>query len=148
MLNDFAVGPFTFDFRNSAFDWKPAGGGVPTRFVASIATLPSRPCTLSIASDSDAPGTANSTTSASETSPPSRPSLVTSWPAFSQRSARPPPTLPLPIAVIFMVPPLVLVESKDLKPLGRARSAWPEQEIGRAQRNRGPRDYDRGRLVC
>src|SRR5437762_14338654 len=77
-LNDFAVGPFVLDFRNSALEEKPAGGVVPSRFVASMVVLPSRPRTFSTASAMAAPGTAKRTASASETSPPSLPILVTS----------------------------------------------------------------------
>src|SRR5215207_761280 len=102
MLNDFAVGPFVLDFTNSAFDVKPSGGSTPQRFVASITVFPSRPCTLSRASATAPPGTATTTASTSETSPPSRPILVTSWPALSQRSASPPPTLPLPSTATFI----------------------------------------------
>jgi hypothetical protein len=29
VLNDFAVGPFVFDFTNSAFEGKPSGGTTP-----------------------------------------------------------------------------------------------------------------------
>src|SRR3954453_17922300 len=102
MLNDFAVGPFVFDFTYSAFDANPSGGSDPIRFVASITVLPSMPWTVSRASATDSPGTASRTASASDTSPPSRPIRVTSCPAFSQRSASPPPTLPLPTTAIFM----------------------------------------------
>src|SRR5207247_7559412 len=59
-----------------------------------------RPCAR--AASIAPPGTATSTASTSETSPPSLPIRVTSWPAFSQRSARPPPTFPLPIVAIFI----------------------------------------------
>ena len=99
-LNDLAVGPFVFDFTNSALEAKPAGGTTPYRFVASITVLPSRPPTVSSASAIAPPGTASRTTSASETSPPSRPNRVTVWPARSHRTASPPPTLPLPTTVI------------------------------------------------
>ena len=47
------------------------------RLVASITVLPSTPVSLSSASAIEPPGTATSTTSASETLPPSRPSRVT-----------------------------------------------------------------------
>src|SRR3989454_10528098 len=103
-LNDFAVGPLVLDFTNSAFDWNPDGRSAPKRLVASMAVFPSRPCTLSSAASIAPPGTATSTASASETSPPSLPIRVTSWPAFSQRSASPPPTFPLPITAIFISP--------------------------------------------
>src|SRR5918994_1033621 len=102
MLNDFAVGPFVLAFTNSAFDEKPSGGSTPQRFVASRTVFPSKPCTLSRASAIAPPGTATTTASAAETSPPSRPILVTSWPALSQRSASPPPTLPLPTTATFI----------------------------------------------
>src|SRR5947208_3383274 len=49
----------------------------------------------------EADGTATTTTSASEPSPPSRPRVLTVWPARSQRAARPPPTLPRPMTVMF-----------------------------------------------
>src|SRR5215207_7280637 len=81
---DFAVGPFVLDFTNSAFDEKPAGGLTPTIFVASITVFPSMPCRLSRASAIAPPGTATTLASTSETSPPSRPILLTSWPALSQ----------------------------------------------------------------
>src|SRR4051812_30197300 len=106
-LNDLAVGPLVFDLRNSAFEEKPPGGSAPTRFVASMTVFPSQPLTASTASAMAAPGTATSTASASETSPPSLPIRVTSCPALSQRSPSPPPTLPLPTTAIFMTTPLV-----------------------------------------
>src|SRR5215207_4736675 len=102
MLNDFAVGPLVLDFTNSAFDEKPAGGSTPQRFVASITVFPSMPCTLSRASAIAPPGTATTTASTFEMSPPSCPILVSSWPALSQRSASPPPTLPLPSTATFI----------------------------------------------
>jgi len=102
VLNDFAVGPFVLDFTYSAFEEKPAGGSTPRRFVASITVLPSMLSTLSRASAIVPPGTATSTASASETSPPSRPILATSWPALYQRSASPPPTVPPPTTAIFI----------------------------------------------
>src|SRR5919112_1211193 len=105
MLKDLAVGPFVLDFTNSAFDEKPAGGATFPRLDASITVLPSKPCTLSRASAIAPPGTATTTASAFETSPPSRPILVTSWPALSQRSASPPPTLPLPSTATFIALP-------------------------------------------
>src|ERR671914_488087 len=117
MLNDFAVGPLVTDFTNSALDEKPAGGSAPRRFVASITVFPSMPCTLSKASAIASPGTATTTASASETSPPSRPILVTSWPAPSQRLASPPPTLPLPTTATFI--------SSLLPRLGRYHQSFP-----------------------
>src|SRR5262249_47217378 len=69
--------------------------------VASMTILPSSPLTLPSASATELPGTATRTASASEASPPSLPSLVTVCPAFSQRSASPPPTFPRPMVVIF-----------------------------------------------
>src|SRR5215210_5249594 len=71
MLKDLAVGPFVLDFTNSAFDEKPAGGSTFARLVASITVLPSKPCTLSRASAIAPPGTATTTVSTFETSPPS-----------------------------------------------------------------------------
>src|SRR5436190_7618134 len=106
-LNDLAVGPLVFDLRNSAFEEKPPGGSAPTRFVASMTVFPSQPLAAANASATAAPGTATSTASASETSPPSLPMRVASCPALSQRSASPPPTLPLPTTAIFMTTPLV-----------------------------------------
>src|SRR6266540_3462076 len=70
-------------------------------FVASISVFPSRPLTKPSASPIAPEGTASSTASASETSPPSRPIRCTSWPAFSQSCASPPPTFPLPMVAIF-----------------------------------------------
>src|SRR5829696_1947680 len=90
------------DFTYSAFEEKPVAGSPPTRFLASITVSPSMPCKLSRDWAIAPPGTATSTASASETSPPSRPILRTSWPAFSQRPASPPPTLPLPTTAIFI----------------------------------------------
>ena len=52
-------------------------------------------------------GIATSTASTPETSPPSLPISVTSWPAFRQRCARPDPTFPLPIVAIFIRPPFL-----------------------------------------
>src|SRR5919199_3737110 len=102
MLNAFAVGPCVLDLTNSAFEKKPAGGSTPTRLVASITVWPARPCSLSKAAAIAPPGTASSTTSAAETSPPSRPIRVTWWPTRSQRSASPPPTLPRPTTAILI----------------------------------------------
>src|SRR4029079_19035371 len=47
-------------------------------------------------------GIATSTASAPETSPPSLPNSVTSWPALRQRCASPDPTFPLPIVALFI----------------------------------------------
>src|SRR6266540_2262098 len=117
MLHDFAVGPFVLDFTNSALDWNPDGGSAPKRFVASMTVFPSSPWTLSSASATAPPGTATSTASASETSPPSLPILATSWPAFSHRSASPPPTFPLPTTAIFILLPLhVADEGLNVEP--------------------------------
>src|SRR5437868_6362853 len=102
MLSDFAVGPPVLDLTNSAFELKPAGGRALIRLVASITVLPSHPETVSNASGTAPPGTASRTAAASETSPPSRPILVTRWPARSQRSPSPPPTLPLPTTASCM----------------------------------------------
>ena len=65
--------------------------------------LPSSPVTFASASEIEPDGTATRTTSASAAEPPSRPSVVTSWPARSHRRASPPPMFPLPIVVIFTV---------------------------------------------
>src|SRR3954447_19554970 len=106
MLNDFAVGPPTIDLTSCVSDscsslrpWKA--------FVVSIVVFPSTPVTLPSASAIDPDGTATTTTSASDASPPSRPSAVTSCPAASQRFASPPPTLPRPTTVIFTASPSV-----------------------------------------
>jgi hypothetical protein len=72
-------------------------------FAASIAIFPSNPLTPLSASEIEPEGTATKTTSASEASPPSRPGVVTVCPACSQRRARPPAIVPLPIVVIFMI---------------------------------------------
>src|SRR3954452_22198058 len=64
--------------------------------------LPSRPVTVPRPSAIAPDGSATTTTSAPEASPPSRPSASTSCPAARQRCASPPPTLPLPTTVIFM----------------------------------------------
>src|SRR5205814_2051583 len=68
----------------------------------SMATLPSSPVTFPSASPSAPDGTATSTTSALDASPPSLPSSCTSCPALRQRAARPPPMFPLPMVVMFM----------------------------------------------
>src|SRR3954466_10497976 len=108
MLKDFAVGPPVLDFTYSAFEEKPTGGSTPTRFVASTTVLPPSPPTPSRAWDMAPPGTATTTASASETSPPSRPILIISCPAASHRSASPPPTLPLPTTAILISLPSAL----------------------------------------
>src|SRR6516165_9420311 len=113
MLNDFAVGPLVLDFTNSALERKPAGGSAPTRLVASITVLPLIRWSLSNAPTIAPYGTASSTASASETSPPSRPSRVTWWPARSQRSASPPPTWPLPNTEIFICASFFLLSSSS-----------------------------------
>src|SRR5437764_803656 len=59
------------------------------------------PLTLPSASAIAPEGTATTTTSAAEPSPPSRPSGFTAWPAFCHDFASPPPTLPLPMIVMF-----------------------------------------------
>src|SRR5438105_6326052 len=115
MLNDFAVGPFVFDLMYSAFEGKPEGGSAPTRLVASITVFPSIPSTFSSASATAPPGTATSTASASDTLPPSLPIRVTSWPAFSHRSARPPPTFPRPTTAILIASSLRLGLSESLR---------------------------------
>src|SRR5438132_1046039 len=74
----------------------------PKALVASIATFPWIPFTLPRASAIAPDGTATRITSASEASPPSLPSSLTSCPAARHSFARPPPMFPLPIVVIFM----------------------------------------------
>src|SRR5215213_6852065 len=87
-----------------------------------MTVFPSMPSTLSRASAIAPPGTATSTASASETSPPSRPILLSSWPASSQRSASPPPTLPLPITAIC----ISLSFASLTSPAGRTcHCSWP-----------------------
>src|SRR5262245_24219005 len=70
-----------------------------------MTTLSPTPLTVESASAIAAEGTASSTTSAPETSPPSRPISWTSWPDARQSAARPPPTLPLPMTETFMPAP-------------------------------------------
>src|SRR5439155_2870260 len=135
MLNDFAVGPLDFDLMNSAFDAKPEGGSAPIRFVASITVLPSIPCRFSSASATAPPGTATSTASASDTSPPSLPILVTSCPAFSHRSASPPPTLPRPTTAIF-IPALLCLASMTLCLRGRRRRRGAQPNLRGVRRDR------------
>src|SRR5258708_11765021 len=109
-LNDFATGPFVRAFTWCASDGKdssrPPNGPyslIPGKsFVASMTTFPSSPVTFESASSMAPDGTATSTASASDASPPSGPSSVTSCPAFRQRAASPPPTVPLPTVVILM----------------------------------------------
>jgi hypothetical protein len=76
-LNAFATGPPAIDFTSCASDgncsFRPAKA-----FVASTTTWPSTPLTFASASAIDPLGTATSTTSAFEASPPSRPSSCTS----------------------------------------------------------------------
>jgi hypothetical protein len=103
-LNAFATGPFVCAFTSCVNDtycsFRPAKA-----FTVSIVVFPSRPDTLPSASETAPDGTATTTTSASDASPPSAPSVVTSCPARSQRRASPPPMLPLPIVVIFTMTP-------------------------------------------
>src|SRR5436853_7638225 len=61
------------------------------------------PLTLPSASAIAPEGTATTTTSAAEPSPPSRPIGFTPWPAFCHDFASPPPTSPLPMIVMFTV---------------------------------------------
>src|SRR3954451_5641427 len=100
MLNDFAVGPPTI-----ALTWCASDSCCSSRpwnaFVVSMTGLPSSPVTVPRASAIEPDGTATTTTSAPEASPPSRPSASTSCPAACQRFASPPPTLPRPTTVIF-----------------------------------------------
>ena len=72
-LNDFAVGPPTIDFTQCASDSNSSLRPLYA-FVASIVTLPCSPVTRASALPISVPGTATTTTSASEASPPSRPS--------------------------------------------------------------------------
>src|SRR5579884_2776633 len=90
---------------NSALEAKPPGAPAPMRLVASITVLPSRPVTVSNVPATAAPGIAISTASAPDTSPPSLPIRWSSCPAFSHRSASPPPTLPFPTTAIFTCAP-------------------------------------------
>src|SRR2546425_2780564 len=87
---------FTSCVSDSNLSLRPANG-----LVASMATFPASPLTFPRASAIDPDGTATRRTSASEASPPSRPSRMTVCPARSQRSASPPPTLPRPMTVMF-----------------------------------------------
>src|SRR6266568_1913762 len=100
-LNDFAIGPPTIDLTSCASDSK-SSFRPRNAFVASIVTFPSTPVTLPRASAICGDGTATSRTSAADASPPSRPSSCASCPASRHSLARPPPTFPLPIPVIFM----------------------------------------------
>jgi hypothetical protein len=82
--------------------WRWNGAGAPTRFVASMTTLPGKPATLARASGTTSLGTASSTTSAPAAFPPSRPSWVTSCPAEAHSRPSVPPIVPLPIVVTFI----------------------------------------------
>src|SRR4051794_10335453 len=101
MLNDFAVRPPTI-----ALTWCASDSCCSSRpwnaFVVSMTGFPPSPVTVPRASAIEPDGTATTTTSAPEASPPSRPSASTSCPAACQRFASPPPTFPLPTTVIFM----------------------------------------------
>src|SRR3954447_23663316 len=77
--------------------------------MVSIVVLPSIPLTVPSPSAIAPDGSATTTTSASEASPPSRPSAWTSCPAACQRFASPPPTFPRPTTVIFTVCSLSVV---------------------------------------
>src|SRR5260370_8630106 len=109
-LNDFATGPFVRAFGWGGSDGKDSARApngryslIPRKsFVASMTTFPSSPVTFESASSMAPDGTATSTASASDASPPSGPSSVTSCPAFRQRAASPPPTVPLPTFVILI----------------------------------------------
>src|SRR5215467_2711395 len=96
-----ATGPPMTDFTSAAREGK-AGLRDGKALVASIAILPVSPVTLLSASEMAAPGTATTTTSAPLASPPSRPSMVTSWPALRHRAASPPPTFPRPMVTMFI----------------------------------------------
>jgi hypothetical protein len=70
------------------------------------------------------PGTATTTASAFETSPPPRPSLLSSCPSASHRFASPPQTLPLPTtAILISLPsaPASLVQSLRTYRFARAQ---------------------------
>src|SRR6266536_1650018 len=142
-LNAFATGPPTIDFTSCASDLyarlRPADS-----LVASIATLPSSPRTLSSASAIAPDGTATRTTSASDASPPSRPIRVMVCPARSQRRASPPPTFPLPMTVMFMRSsnPLLPLRPKlrvpgadtDMQPARTSRSPYCARALAWASR--------------
>src|SRR4051812_40304852 len=70
-----------------------------------MVTLPAMPVTLASAAAMACPGTATRTTSAADPSPPSRPNVVTSCPAFDHIPASPPPIRPRPTVTIFMYAP-------------------------------------------
>jgi hypothetical protein len=62
----------------SALDaWPSCGASPSSRLLASMTVLPSRPVTPASAAGMSAWRTASRTTSASDASPPSRPSVVT-----------------------------------------------------------------------
>src|SRR3981081_4594850 len=70
-----------------------------------MVTLPPRPVTFAKAAAIACPGTATRTTSAADPSPPSRPNVMTSCPAFDQIRASPPPIRPRPTVTILMFAP-------------------------------------------
>src|SRR3954452_12376309 len=139
-LNDFAVGPPTIDRTSCAFE---SNSSLRPRnaFVASIVTLPSSPVTLPSAFAISRPGTATSSTSAVDASPPSLPSSCTSWPAPRHNAARPPPTLPRPITVIFMAYPFGRCGSRVSDP-PRARRLDADR-TARPVVSAGPRPHPR-----
>src|SRR5438874_384091 len=149
-LNDFAVGPPTIDLTSCAFDSK-SSLRPRTELVASIATLPSSPVTLPSAFAISGPGTATSRTSEDDASPPSLPSSCTSWPAPRHNAARPPPTLPRPITVIFMAYPFGRCGSRVSDPprtrrLDADRTARPVLSAGPRPHPRQARVLEPGRL--
>src|SRR5215467_3041400 len=96
-----ATGPPMTDFTSAAREGK-AGLRDGKALVASIAILPVRPVILLSTAEIAAPGTATTTMSAPLASPPSRPSMVTSWPTLRHRAASPPPTFPRPMVTMFI----------------------------------------------
>src|SRR3954464_12163868 len=149
-LNDFAVGPPTIDRTSCAFE---SNSSLRPRnaFVASIVSLPSSPVTLPSAFAISRPGTATSSTSAVDASPPSLPSSCTSWPAPRHNAARPPPTLPRPITVIFMAYPFGRCGSRVSDPprarrLDADRTARPVVSAGPRPHPRQARALEPGRI--
>src|SRR3954465_11422693 len=139
-LKDLAVGPPTIDLTSWAFDSNPSFRP-RTAFVASIVTLPASPPTPASAFAISGPGTATSTTSAVDASPPSRPSSCTSCPASRHFCARPPPTLPLPITAIFMKYPSVF-DGPRIPDRPRPRRGHSDRTAGQALSAR-PRPHPR-----
>src|SRR5215472_3530456 len=122
MLNAFAVGPPVLALTYSAIDGYPVGGASPpSRFVASMITLPRKPVTPARAAGTAWLGTASNTTPASAASPPALPSWVTSCPAEVHSRASVPPIMPLPIVVTFI----------ECSPFERVRHHGLSREAGR-----------------